>query len=107
MRRGGSLPLCDNRDCMLAYAIILAMGLAGYAGTPWWLVLLGAACLTLDGWWMKLRLLHQHPRVPWSSKIMTYFVTGILGNIGFAALSFGVGRIARAAVGWLGRSPLV
>lgn len=79
--------------------IFLIVGIAGYAGTPWWFVLLGAAGLTLDGWWMKLRLLRQRPRVAWSSKITTYFVTGIATNTVFSACVYGAGRIARAAWG--------
>lgn len=84
---------------MLIYVIILIMGLAGYAGAPVWFVLLGAAGLTLEGWWMKLRLLRQEPRMPWSSKITTYFVTGIVANIAYAALTYGAGRIIRVVQG--------
>jgi hypothetical protein len=84
---------------MLTYAIIIVVGLAGYAGAPGWLVLPAAACLTFDGWWVKLRRLGRPPRVAWSSKTTTYFVTGIAIDICLAALGFGVGRIARAVMG--------
>jgi hypothetical protein len=84
---------------MLAVAVILAMGLAGYAGLPWWSVLPGAAGLTLGGWWMKLQRLHRPPRERWSKKITTYFVTGMVVDVGFAAASFGLGRLARMAAG--------
>lgn len=84
---------------LTSLVIFLVIGLAGYAGTPWWFVLAGAAALTFDGWWMKLRLLRQQPRVTWSSKITTYFVTGIVTNIGFAAFVYGAGRVMRVALG--------
>jgi len=84
---------------MLTYAVILAMGLAGYARFSWWLVLPGAACLTLDGWWVKLWQLSREPRVPWSSKATTYFVTGVVFDIVLAALSFSTGRIVRVVLG--------
>jgi hypothetical protein len=84
---------------MLTYAVIVVMGLAGYAGYPWWLVLPGAACLTLDGWWMKLWQLGRSPREAWSSKTTTYFVTGVVLDIGLAALAFAAGRIARGVLG--------
>lgn len=79
--------------------VFLIIGLAGYAGTPWWFVLIGAAGLTLDGWWMKLKLLRREPRVAWSSKITTYFVTGIVTNIGFATFVYGLGRMLRMTLG--------
>ncbi len=79
--------------------VFLIIGLAAYAGTPWWFVLVGAAGLTLDSWWMKLKLLRQEPRVAWSSKITTYFVTGIVTNIGFATFVYGLGRMLRMTLG--------
>jgi hypothetical protein len=84
---------------MFAYAIILALGLAGYWGGRWWLVLAGAAALTLGAWWTKLLQLTREPRVAWTSKKMTYFVTGVVLDIVLAALCFGAGRIARAVLG--------
>ena len=84
---------------VIAYAVILAMGLAGYAGAPWWVALAGAACLALGSWRVQLWRLARQPRVAWSSKTTTYFVTGIVLDIGLAGLSFGAGRIARAALG--------
>lgn len=84
---------------MLTYAAIFAMGFAGYAGAPWWLVLPGAACLTFDSWGSKLWPLSRQARVTWSSKTTTYFVTGVVLYIGLAALGFGAGRIAHLLVG--------
>ena len=80
---------------MIVLGILLLVGLAGYAGMPWWLVPLAAAGLTLEGWWLKLRLLLQHPRMPWSTKVTTYFVTGVLRDLCFAALAYAVGSAVR------------
>jgi hypothetical protein len=83
---------------MFTYAVILALGLAGYWGGRWWLVLAGAAALTLGAWWTKLLKLTREPRVAWSSKTTTYFVTGVVLDIALATVSFGAGRIVRAAL---------
>jgi hypothetical protein len=82
---------------MFAYAVILAMGIAGYANAPRWLVLGGAVCLALDSWkpWRPGRL----PGASGTSKTITYVVTGVIADVGLAALGFGAGRILRALVG--------
>jgi hypothetical protein len=82
---------------MLTYAVILALGLAGYLGAPGWVVPAGAAGLTLDGW--RLWRLGPRSRIDWTSKTTTYFVTGVVANLVLAALAFGVGRIVRALLG--------
>jgi hypothetical protein len=84
---------------MLELLILLIVALGGYLGASGWLVALGAAGLTIDGWALKLKLLRQHPSVPFSSKMATYFITGVLANLGFAALSYLAGRLVRS---WLG-----
>jgi hypothetical protein len=84
---------------MLTYAAILAMALAGYIGAPWWLVLPGAACLTFGSWGSKVWPLSRPPRVFWSSKTTTYFVTGLILDVTLAAVGFGAGRIARLLLG--------
>jgi hypothetical protein len=78
---------------MLEFLIIVIVAIGGYAGAPWWLVLVGAAGLTIEGWAMKLMLLRQHPKVRLSSKMTTYFVTGVLANVGFASLSYIFGQL--------------
>jgi hypothetical protein len=78
---------------MIAYAVIFALGLAGYMNAPAWLVPAGAACLTLDGW--RLWRLGRQARGPWTSKATTYLVTGIVADLVLAALAFGAGRMAR------------
>ena len=84
---------------MLTYAVTLAMGLAGYAGFPWWLVPAGAAALTLGAWWAKLLQMAREPLAAWTSKATTYFVTGVVLDIALAALCFGAGRLVRAVLG--------
>ena len=84
---------------MLAYAVIVALCLAGYAGLPWWTVLPGAAALALRGWWIRLWRLGEPDHERWSKKITAYFVTGIAVYAAFAAAAFGLGRAARWALG--------
>jgi hypothetical protein len=81
---------------MIALAILALVGLAGYAGSPVWLVPLAAAAMTLEGWWDKLLALVRQPRQPWSTKVTTYFVTGIIRDLLFAALAYALGTWARA-----------
>ena len=80
---------------MLEPLILAAVTLAGYADAPGWLVLAGAAALTLAAWWRKMRLLHQHPRVPFSTKMTTYLVVSVLSNAGLSAASFIAGQVVR------------
>ena len=84
---------------MLAYVIVPAMAVAGYAGAPLWVVLFGVAGIASEGWWGKLQLLRQQPSQRWSTKVTAYFVTGILGHIVLSTLAYGIGRMVRAAVG--------
>ena len=80
---------------MIALGIILLIGLAGYAGLPAWLVLLAATGLTLRDWGAKLLLLLQQPREPWSAKVTTYFITGVIRDLCFAALAYTAGSAVR------------
>ena len=66
---------------MLELLILAAMAFAGYAGGSGWLALAGAAAMTVGGWWRKVQLLRQHPRVPFSSKMTTYLVVSIVINL--------------------------
>lgn len=83
---------------MLEFLVLAAMAFAGYAGGSGWLTLAGAAAMTLGGWWRKVRLLRQHPQVPFSTKMTTYLVVSVVLNIGLAAASYVAGR---AASRWL------
>ena len=82
---------------MRALPIVVIVALAGYAGAPWWWSLVcGAACLTLEGWWEKLKSMSRHGRASWSTKITTYFITSVLSNVCLAALAYGFGRLVRS-----------
>jgi hypothetical protein len=80
---------------MVEVLVLAGLAIAGYSGAPVWLALLGAAVVTADGWWRKVRLLQQEPRVPFSSKMTTYLVVSIAINAGVAVASLLVGRAAR------------
>lgn len=84
---------------MLEFVILAAMAFAGYAGGSGWLVLAGAAAMTVGSWWRKVQLLQQHPKVPFSSKMTTYLLVSIGINLGFATASLMLGRVARYALG--------
>ena len=81
----------------VAYACILAMGVAGYVQAPSWLVLTGATGLTLADW--GLRGLPPRSRMAWTSKTTTYFVAGVVANVMLAGLAFATGRATRVLLG--------
>jgi hypothetical protein len=82
---------------MTAYAVILALSLAGYLQAAAWLVPLGAAGLTLADW--GLRGLPPRARMSWTSKTTTFFAAGLVANLILAALAFTAGRLARVLLG--------
>jgi hypothetical protein len=84
---------------MLELLILASAVLAGYVDVSGWSVPAGAAALTFASWWRKVRLLRQHPRVPFSSKMTTYLVVSIMINFGFTAVSYVAGY---ALSRWLG-----
>jgi hypothetical protein len=79
--------------------VLAVVVLAGYADGPGWAVLAGAAAVTAAGWWRKVRLLRQHPRVSFSVKMTGYLIVSIAINIVLAAVSYVVGQVLRR---WLG-----
>jgi hypothetical protein len=48
--------------------------------------------MTVGGWWRKMQLLRQHPRVPFSSKMTTYLVVSIVINVVVASACYVAGR---------------
>ena len=84
---------------MLAYGIILIISAVGFAGWPWWTVLAGAAALTVYGWHTQFWWLTEPARERWSRKITAYFVTGLVADLVFAVVAFGLGRAVRIFLG--------
>jgi hypothetical protein len=84
---------------MLELPILAVVALAGYADASGWSVPVGAAALTIASWWRKMRLLRQHPQVPFSSKITTYLIVSVVIYVGLALVSYGAGLAVRR---WLG-----
>ena len=80
----------------LEFLILAAVAYAGYAGAVGWWALVGAAAMTAAAWARKIRLLRQHPQVPFSSKMTTYLVVSIAVNVAFATVALIAGRFA----GW-------
>jgi hypothetical protein len=76
---------------MLVYVVLLVLAVAGYTGATAWMVPAAAAYLTLADW--RPWRLGRQARAPWSSKAMTYLVSGVLFHLVLAALAFGAGRI--------------
>ena len=84
---------------LLEFLILAGVTVIGYAGAPAWWVLPAAAVMTVAGWWRKVKLLRQHPQVPFSSKMTTYLVASIAINVTFAVASLLVGRTVRYLLG--------
>ena len=80
---------------MVEFMILAGVAVGGYVGASGWWVLLAAAAMTVAGWWRKVRLLRQHPQVPFSTKMTTYLVVSIAINLGVATLALLAGCIAR------------
>jgi hypothetical protein len=83
---------------MLTFGVLAVLGLAGYSGWPWWMVVPGVGFLTLQSWWVHLLRLGEPDHGSWSKKITAYFVTGILADLVMTATAFSVGRILRWAL---------
>jgi hypothetical protein len=84
---------------MLAFGVLAALGLAGYAGWSWWMAVPAAGLLTLQSWWVPLWRLGEPDQYPWSKKITAYFVTGVVADLVMAVAAFGLGRVLRWMIG--------
>jgi len=80
---------------MLDLLIVAAMVFAGYAGGSSWLVFAGAAAMTAGGWWEKMRLLRQQPRVALSKKMTAYLLVSVVINLGFTVAGYIAGSVLR------------
>jgi hypothetical protein len=79
----------------LEFLILVGVAWAGFTQAAGWWVVAGAAAMTVSAWWRKIRLLRQHPQVPFSTKMTTYLVVSIGLNVVFAALALVAGRVLR------------
>ena len=80
---------------MVEFLVLAAMAGVGYAGGPLWWVLPATAAITVAGWRTKVGLLRQHPRVPFSTKMKTYLVVGIILDACLATGCYVAGRWLR------------
>jgi hypothetical protein len=72
--------------------ILTGMAAIGYGGGALWWVLPATAALTGVSWWRKVALLRRHPQVPFSTKMITYFVVGVILHAGIATGCYLAGR---------------
>ena len=79
---------------LFEWTLLLVAAIAGFADAPRWFILLAAAGLTIDDW-AKLWPLRS-PAVTLSTKVVTYFVTGIAANVFYSAASYLIGAGGRA-----------
>jgi hypothetical protein len=77
---------------IVEYVVLGAMAGVGYAGWAIWWVLPAIAVTTAAGWWRKVYLLRQAPQVPFSSKMIAYFVVGIVLDLTLAIACYLAGR---------------
>ena len=80
---------------MVEYLVLAGLAIAGYAGAAAWWVLPATAAMTVAGWRTKVALLRQHPRVPFSTKMKTYLVVGIILDACLATGCYMAGRWVR------------
>jgi hypothetical protein len=80
---------------MVEFLILAGVAWAGYAGAAGWWILVGAAAMTVAAWARKIRLLRQHPQVPFSTKMTTYLIVSIAINIVFATVALICGRVGQ------------
>lgn len=81
----------------LEWITLVATAVAGWAGAPRAVILMAALALMLEPVWGKAWHLRQHPRVPLTTKMLTYLVSGAILAILAAWLAF----IAGAFLGTL------
>ncbi len=77
-----------TRDMTTRYLVLALLLAGGFVGAGGWFVLFGALGLTIDGWWPRIWLLRQASGEAASTKVITYFVTGVVTDLGFAAVSY-------------------
>lgn len=82
----------------LEWITLFATAVAGYIAAPPVVVLIAAVALVVDSVWGKAWRLRQHPRVPLSSKMLTYLVTGAVLALLAAWIAYLAGAFVRGMV---------
>jgi hypothetical protein len=77
---------------MFEFLILLGSILLGFAGAPWWIVLIAAALLTISVVSGDACLAHRYPRVGVVRVFAIAFTLSVANNLAFAGLSYGLGR---------------
>ena len=82
---------------MLDFVLILLMGLLGYEGAGWWVILLGAVSLTFDLWLQLYDMLRsgQPVRLDWQG--VSYVTASFATNITACSVSYLVGYVGYLA----------
>jgi hypothetical protein len=76
---------------MLDYVIILLMGLLGYEGAGWWVILLGAVSLTFDLWLQLYEMLRSRQPVCLDWQSVAYVSASFGTNVTACSASYLVG----------------
>jgi len=84
---------------MLDYLIILLMGLLGYEGAGWWVILIGAAALTFELWFKLYEILKQRRAVQLGWQDVLHFTAAFATNITACSASYLVGHFGRTITG--------
>ena len=77
---------------MFDYLIMLVVAAAGLTDGHWGLIVVGAFCLSIDGFINKLRMLRNHPSVPIDWNIVTFFVMSQGYALVACAMSYVLGK---------------
>ena len=84
---------------MLAYLIIVLVGVLGLSGAGWWVILLGAVGLSIEPWFRQWETLKGRPSVPFDRTIASLF-SAVFGNALIACSgSYIIGILGWAFVG--------
>lgn len=80
----------------LEWITLAATAVAGFGSAPAWIILPAALALGLESVWGKPHQLRRHPRVPLSTKMRAYLVSGAVFALLGALLAFLLGRALAA-----------
>jgi hypothetical protein len=84
---------------MLDYVIILLVGLLGYEGAGWWVILIGAAALTFEMWFKLYEMLWHRQAVQLGWQDVLHFTAAFSTNITACSASYLVGYFGHTITG--------